>query len=111
MLFRSNDTATTDIYTTEHTLSLHDALPILSPLETEEGLFVSSAIRDVTERPETVEAGSNILSGSDPDEVARCVDTVLATRTRWTVPPEYQVESVSTAVAKIVLGYRQTAAR
>ena len=30
MLFRSNDTATTEIYTTEHTLSLHDALPILS---------------------------------------------------------------------------------
>ena len=28
MLFRSNDTATTEIYTTEHTLSLHDALPI-----------------------------------------------------------------------------------
>ena len=27
MLFRSNDTATTEIYTTEDTLSLHDALP------------------------------------------------------------------------------------
>ena len=29
MLFRSNDTATTEIYTVEHTLSLHDALPII----------------------------------------------------------------------------------
>ena len=28
MLFRSNDTATTEIYTGIHTLSLHDALPI-----------------------------------------------------------------------------------
>ena len=28
MLFRSNDTATTEIYTDMHTLSLHDALPI-----------------------------------------------------------------------------------
>ena len=28
MLFRSNDTATTEIYTECHTLSLHDALPI-----------------------------------------------------------------------------------
>ena len=28
MLFRSNDTATTEIYTPRHTLSLHDALPI-----------------------------------------------------------------------------------
>ena len=29
MLFRSNDTATTEIYTLSDTLSLHDALPIL----------------------------------------------------------------------------------
>ena len=28
MLFRSNDTATTEIYTPLYTLSLHDALPI-----------------------------------------------------------------------------------
>ena len=28
MLFRSNDTATTEIYTRRHTISLHDALPI-----------------------------------------------------------------------------------
>ena len=28
MLFRSNDTATTEIYTEENTLSLHDSLPI-----------------------------------------------------------------------------------
>ena len=28
MLFRSNDTATTEIYTRLYTLSLHDALPI-----------------------------------------------------------------------------------
>ena len=30
MLFRSNDTATTEIYTLSDTLSLHDALPISS---------------------------------------------------------------------------------
>ena len=32
MLFRSNDTATTEIYTTLDTLSLHDALPISAPI-------------------------------------------------------------------------------
>src|SRR3954468_1266457 len=64
-------------------------------------------IRDVTERPETVEAGSNMLSGADPGDVARCVRTVLAGRTSWTVPPEYTVESVSTAVVKVVLGHRR----
>ena len=31
MLFRSNDTATTEIYTDYYTLSLHDALPIFKP--------------------------------------------------------------------------------
>ena len=31
MLFRSNDTATTEIYTQRDTLSLHDALPIPDP--------------------------------------------------------------------------------
>ena len=33
MLFRSNDTATTQIYTVTNTLSLHDALPIHRFLE------------------------------------------------------------------------------
>ena len=33
MLFRSNDTATTEIYTLHYTLSLHDALPFsVSPV-------------------------------------------------------------------------------
>ena len=32
MLFRSNDTATTEIYTIQHTLSLHYALPIASAI-------------------------------------------------------------------------------
>ena len=35
MLFRSNDTATTEIYTVRNTLSLHDALPICRARETE----------------------------------------------------------------------------
>ena len=33
MLFRSNDTATTEIYTRKDTLSLHDALPIYPAVE------------------------------------------------------------------------------
>jgi UDP-N-acetylglucosamine 2-epimerase (non-hydrolysing) len=62
-------------------------------------------IRDVTERPETVECGSNILSGAEPESVARCVDAALSLRGRWTAPPEYLVENVSDVVSKIVLGY------
>ena len=63
-------------------------------------------IRDVTERPETLECGSNMLSGSEPRDVLRCVRTVLAQKAEWKVPPEYLVPNVSDAVSKIVLGYR-----
>lgn len=62
-------------------------------------------IRDVTERPETIECGSNMLSGTHPDMIVQCVRTVLAHRPRWSPPPEYLVENVSDTVIKIVLGY------
>jgi UDP-N-acetylglucosamine 2-epimerase (non-hydrolysing) len=62
-------------------------------------------IRDVTERPETIECGSNILSGAEPEAIQRCVQTVLGLRDRWTPPREYLVENVSDTVVKIVLGY------
>jgi UDP-N-acetylglucosamine 2-epimerase (non-hydrolysing) len=61
-------------------------------------------IRDVTERPETVDCGSNILSGADPEDVERCVGVALDRGTDWQPPREYLVPSVSRAVAKIVLG-------
>lgn len=66
-------------------------------------------IRDVTERPETLECGSNMLSGAEPDSVLRCVRAVLDGRDEWETPPEYLVENVSGVVAKIVLGYRHAA--
>lgn len=62
-------------------------------------------IRDVTERPETVESGSNMLSGAEPETILRCVRTVLDQKPEWTVPPEYLAEHVSGTVVKIVLGY------
>jgi UDP-N-acetylglucosamine 2-epimerase (non-hydrolysing) len=62
-------------------------------------------IRDVTERPETIECGSNVLSGADPNSVLRCVRTVLDQRPDWTAPPEYLVKNVSNTVAKILLSH------
>jgi UDP-N-acetylglucosamine 2-epimerase (non-hydrolysing) len=61
-------------------------------------------LRDVTERPETIECGSNILSGCEPDAVSRCVETALSRPPAWTPPAEYLATDVSTVVAKIVLG-------
>ncbi|MGD9906502.1 MAG: non-hydrolyzing UDP-N-acetylglucosamine 2-epimerase [Vicinamibacterales bacterium] len=61
-------------------------------------------IRDVTERPETIECGSNILSGAEPDAVSRAMQLVLQLPTAWTPPWEYRATGVSAIVARIVLG-------
>jgi UDP-N-acetylglucosamine 2-epimerase (non-hydrolysing) len=61
-------------------------------------------IRDVTERPETIECGSNILSGADSKDVERAMTLVLSLPICWEAPPEYQAVSVASTVARIVLG-------
>lgn len=62
-------------------------------------------LRDVTERPETLEVGSNMLSGAEPESILKCVNTVLNQPCNWAPPPEYLVKNVSSTVIKIVLGY------
>jgi UDP-N-acetylglucosamine 2-epimerase (non-hydrolysing) len=62
-------------------------------------------LRDVTERPETIECGSNILSGADPDTIVDSVKLALAQPTTWKPPREYMIENVSHTVSKIILGY------
>lgn len=62
-------------------------------------------LRDVTERPETVECGSNILTGVDAESIVRCVDLVKSKGSEWYVPSEYLVENVSDTVVKILHGY------
>jgi UDP-N-acetylglucosamine 2-epimerase (non-hydrolysing) len=63
-------------------------------------------IRDVTERPETIECGSNFLSGAEPEEVFRAVGYVTCRPAAWIPPAEYMEEHVSDTVARIVLSYR-----
>ena len=62
-------------------------------------------IRDVTERPETIECGSNLLSGAEADSISRCVKIAVGRGGNWTPPPEYLVKNVSDSVCAIVLGY------
>lgn len=61
-------------------------------------------LRDVTERAETIECGSNILSGAAPDDIERAMKIALAS-VPWRVPPEYLEPNVSQTVVKVVLGY------
>ncbi|MEJ7846702.1 MAG: UDP-N-acetylglucosamine 2-epimerase (non-hydrolyzing) [Pyrinomonadaceae bacterium] len=62
-------------------------------------------LRDVTERPETIECGSNILSGADPEAILRAVEIAVSQPSDWSPPKEYMDTNVSRTVAKIVLGY------
>lgn len=59
-------------------------------------------IRDVTERPETIECGSNILSGSFPTDILRCVQIVFAQSKNWDIPREYIIPFVSEKIVKIL---------
>ena len=61
-------------------------------------------IRDVTERPETIECGSNILSGVEPEAVLRSVAIALG-HGHGHPPAEYLESDVSSKIVKIVLGY------
>lgn len=63
-------------------------------------------VRDTTERAETIECGSSILSGSDPDMILQAVKVALASKREWEPPAEYLESHVSDTVAKIVLGFQ-----
>ncbi len=62
-------------------------------------------LRDVTERPETIECGSNILSGAETATILKAVEMAISQPVNWQPPPEYLVENVAQTVSKIVLGY------
>jgi len=61
-------------------------------------------MRDVTERPETIECGSNLLAGVEGDRILPGIDLAVRSRGAWTPPTEYLADNVSDTVARIVLG-------
>jgi len=67
-------------------------------------------IRDVTERPETVECGSNILTGADPRQIMNAVEFVTRKPGEWQPPAEYEARNVADTVCRIVMGYRPATA-
>jgi len=61
-------------------------------------------LRDVTERPETVECGSNLLAGVEAARILPAIDLAVRSAGTWTPPAEYLAQHVSDIVARIVLG-------
>ena len=62
-------------------------------------------LRDVTERPETLECGSNTLSGAEPESVMLSVELVTSRGADWEPPIEYLTANVSDVILKITSGY------
>jgi UDP-N-acetylglucosamine 2-epimerase (non-hydrolysing) len=61
-------------------------------------------IRDTTERPETVEAGSNIVASVDADRILAAAAYLKAQPgARWTPPSEYVDAHVSDKIVRILL--------
>ena len=65
----------------------------------------NATLRDVTERPETIECGSNILTGADAAMIRTAVSIATTEGRTWTPPAEYLARDVSAVVLRIVMGY------
>ncbi|XID95699.1 non-hydrolyzing UDP-N-acetylglucosamine 2-epimerase [Paenibacillaceae bacterium WGS1546] len=61
-------------------------------------------VRRTTERPETVDCGSNVVAGRDPEAIRYAARVMLALRDPWQCPDGYLETNVSDKVAKYVLG-------
>lgn len=61
-------------------------------------------IRTTTERPETLECGSNLLSGITPNQMVRAADLMIKKEENWTCPEGYMDSDVSDRVITLLLG-------
>lgn len=61
-------------------------------------------IRKTTERPETIECGSNMLSGIHAEQIVNCVHIMVNQPKIWSYPEGYDHKNVSDKVIKILLG-------
>jgi UDP-N-acetylglucosamine 2-epimerase (non-hydrolysing) len=64
-------------------------------------------IRKTTERPETIECGSNMLSGIDANQILNAVQVMVNQPKTWSFPEGYDHKNVSDKVLKIILGGMQ----
>ncbi|MCJ8013892.1 UDP-N-acetylglucosamine 2-epimerase (non-hydrolyzing) [Paenibacillus sp. KQZ6P-2] len=61
-------------------------------------------MRHTTERPETVDCGSNIVTGLDAKAIYRAADLMIRLNRGWVCPEGYLTENVSDKVVQLLLG-------
>ena len=59
-------------------------------------------LRDNTERPETLEVGSNILAGASPDKIVECAKAMLGRENNWENP--FGDGTAGRKIVEIVIG-------
>jgi UDP-N-acetylglucosamine 2-epimerase (non-hydrolysing) len=62
-------------------------------------------LRNVTERPETIECGSNVLGGTNQESILAAALLAADKDGTWTAPQEYLRSNVADTVRSIVLGH------
>jgi UDP-N-acetylglucosamine 2-epimerase (non-hydrolysing) len=73
----------------------------------EEGTILgvpSVIIREATERPELIQCGSTVLSGTYSSNILNAVKIMMQCENDWLVPEEYNRTDVSDRVVKLLLG-------
>ncbi|MCZ8513602.1 UDP-N-acetylglucosamine 2-epimerase (non-hydrolyzing) [Paenibacillus filicis] len=61
-------------------------------------------MRNTTERPETVDCGSNVITGLKAGQIADAVKLMVNMQTDWAMPQGYLDADVSSKVVKFLLG-------
>ena len=64
----------------------------------------SVTIREVTERPETLEVGSNILAGLESEAIQQAARLATEHAPSWNLPSGYEAIDVAEVVNRILLG-------
>lgn len=71
----------------------------------------NATLRDTTERPETLECGSNLLTGCDRQRIVDAARVLTKTIPQWELPAGYSGIAVSDTVVRIVLGYHRSVSK
>jgi UDP-N-acetylglucosamine 2-epimerase (non-hydrolysing) len=65
--------------------------------------FKAITIRDSMERPEALEAGSILMSGTNSESILQAIDLVLKNQTLHNIPTEYQISDTSNRVLNFII--------
>jgi UDP-N-acetylglucosamine 2-epimerase (non-hydrolysing) len=65
--------------------------------------FKAITIRDSMERPEALEAGSIVMSGTNPKNVLQAIEIVLQSKAISNIPEEYQIADTSIRVVNYIV--------